>query len=179
MDAYEKHRIMKRLEAEGRWNEAATWKNERIKCHRAAGLLRPEASDAAWRELEREFQPQPAPEPSADERDDFRPSKLATTWEKTPLVENEFPWSIPEDDDPDPDDAERWLARQFGLIWTLVARRDEVVMMLDWTKATGPPPNMLAINYARDAAKEQDGIFGNIKDVILYTTHRWARLDPR
>ena len=42
-----------------------------------------------------------------------------------------------------------------------------------------PPANMLATDYARGSAKELNGIVGDIKTVILYTTHRWARLDPR
>ena len=53
-----------RLEREGKWPEALEFKNARIKAHRAAGLTRKDASDAAWAEMAERFPPiPPSPEP--------------------------------------------------------------------------------------------------------------------
>ncbi len=57
MDAERKCQLTKRLVREGRWPEAEEWKNRRIRKHRDAGMLRPEASDVAWREMSERFSP--------------------------------------------------------------------------------------------------------------------------
>ena len=118
MDAEQKRQLTKRLIQEKRWEEAENWKNRRIKQHRDAGLLRPEASDAAWRELEKEFpplEPPPnhvaAPVPSTLPVDPLdQPIELfggkslrqakaerRREWAVAPIIESELPWpDLPE-----------------------------------------------------------------------------------
>jgi hypothetical protein len=54
-----------RLVREGRWSEAAAWKDAKIKELRAAGMKRAEARDGAWQLLAERYPPLPAPEGQA------------------------------------------------------------------------------------------------------------------
>jgi hypothetical protein len=58
-----------RLRHEGRWNEAAVWKDAKIKELRATGMKRAEAKEEAWRLMAERFPP-PPPAPEPDELDD-------------------------------------------------------------------------------------------------------------
>jgi hypothetical protein len=61
----DKYALTKRLQQEGRWEEAEEFKNQVIKQCRAAGMRRPEAQAHAWEELERNYPPLPSLEPAA------------------------------------------------------------------------------------------------------------------
>ena len=54
--------LTKRLEREGRWEEASQWKDSRIKYHRSKGNKRPEAQALAWEEMEAKYPPVEVPE---------------------------------------------------------------------------------------------------------------------
>ena len=58
-----------RLRREGRWNEAAVWKDAKIKELRATGMKRAEAKEKAWRLMAEKFPPLPKPERDEDDDD--------------------------------------------------------------------------------------------------------------
>ena len=58
-----------RLRRQGKWNEAALWKDAKIKELRASGVKRAEAKEEAWRLMAERFPP-PPPAPEPDELDD-------------------------------------------------------------------------------------------------------------
>ncbi|MFZ1935394.1 MAG: hypothetical protein WCB27_21525 [Thermoguttaceae bacterium] len=90
-----------RLRREGRWNEAAVWKDAKIKELRATGMKRAEAKEEAWRLMAERFPPLPKPEP--DEDDDDYGDDFDDELEQDEL-----------DDDPDVEDLWRWLDGEFG-----------------------------------------------------------------
>jgi hypothetical protein len=62
-----------RLRRQGQWNEAAVWKDAKIKELRAQGMKRPEAKEEAWRLTAEKYPPLPEPEP--DEKPDEKPDE--------------------------------------------------------------------------------------------------------
>jgi hypothetical protein len=61
-----------RLRREGRWNEAAVWKDAKIKELRATSMKRADAKEEAWRLMAERFPPPPpAPEPDEFDDEDF------------------------------------------------------------------------------------------------------------
>ena len=172
MDAELKNQLTKRLIREKRWQEALDWKNRRIKKHRDAGLLRPEASDAAWRELEKEFPPleQPpdhvaAPVPSTSPVDPLdQPIELfggktlrqmkaerRMEWAIAPIVESEMPWSdLPEGSEFDDDDGldRNWAVKNLLLVIKRIDR-DEQHFEIDWGKALTRPPTKWGVERLR------------------------------
>jgi hypothetical protein len=162
----DKHALMKRLEREGRWPEAAEWKNKRIKEHRAAGLLRPEASDSAWSEMEKEFPPLPAPEPPIDILQGRTPQQFVEDcqreWDAAPTIETEVPWTdLP--DDVGFDDDQDWAVQNFLFIVARVVEVGRQYWEIDWSRAVTPAPSMLAIDLVRQMMDEPDDFEKRLK----------------
>jgi len=135
----------KMLQKDGRWPEAVTFKNSRIKFYRGEGMTRTDASDAAWFDLEKKYPP-------------LKPPKARQVGS---LLETPIPWSeICEGDDVDA--ADYWVIQQFGLVYE-EAPHDGVEGQLNWEKASSPPPITYAIELMRQAALEESGFFAEFR----------------
>jgi hypothetical protein len=58
--------LTERLRAEGRWSEAARYKDEIVRALRGEGMKRGAAGEEAWRRMAEKYPPQPAPVPCDD-----------------------------------------------------------------------------------------------------------------
>ena len=191
MDAEQKHVLTHRLLREGRWEEAAAWKNRRIKKHRDAGMLRPEASDAAWRELEQKFPPlEPPPDHVAAAVHNTPPvdptlspwdqpialfggksPRQATAerrrkWAVAPIIESELPWpNLPEGSEIGEDeDLDRDWAVKTLLLVTKRFYGDEQRFEIDWSKAVTPPPTTYGVERLRRMLRDPGDFEWELQD---------------
>ncbi|QDU41720.1 hypothetical protein Mal52_01730 [Symmachiella dynata] len=187
MDAEKKNQLTKRLMREKRWQEAVDWKNRRIKKHRDAGLLRPEASDAAWRELEKEFPPlEQSPDhvaapvrniPPVDPLDQpialFGGKSLRQMtaerrkeWAVAQIIETELPWTdLPEGSEigeyvvEDMD----WAVKNLLLV-TKRIDEEEKRFEIDWSKAVTPPPTAWGVGRLRRMLRDPSDFEWQLQD---------------
>ncbi|WP_145373727.1 hypothetical protein [Symmachiella dynata] len=172
---------------EKRWQEAVDWKNRRIKKHRDAGLLRPEASDAAWRELEKEFPPlEQSPDhvaapvrniPPVDPLDQpialFGGKSLRQMtaerrkeWAVAQIIETELPWTdLPEGSEigeyvvEDMD----WAVKNLLLV-TKRIDEEEKRFEIDWSKAVTPPPTAWGVGRLRRMLRDPSDFEWQLQD---------------
>ena len=190
MDAEQKNQLTKRLLREERWEEAAAWKNRRIKKHRDAGMLRPEASDAAWRKLEEAYPPlahlKPPPDhvaapvrstPPVDPLDQpielFGGKSLRQVtaerrreWAVAPIIESELPWpDLPEGSDIGEYEFEDrdWAVKNLLLV-TKRFYGDEQRFEVDWSKATTPPPTTWGVERLRRMLRDPSDFEWELQD---------------
>ena len=190
MDAEQKNQLTKRLIREKRWQEVVAWKNRRIKKHRDAGMLRPEASDTAWRELEEAYPPlaplEPPPDhvaapvrstPPVDPLD--QPIELfggkslrqATAerrreWAVAPIIESELPWpDLPEGSEiGEYEDLDRDWAVKNLLLVTKRIYGDEQRFEIDWGKAVTPPPTTWGVEKIREMLRDPSDFEWQLQD---------------
>jgi len=140
--------LTERLRAEGRWDEAAKFRETARADFRSKGMKRAEAVEAAWEAMSEAFPPLPVAEAPAD----------PGAPESAPTHAPPVPWAdLPTD--ADFADEVRWVHQQYIRIVEETPRG----RVIHWERASVKPPSTGACSLARWAAENRTAFY---KDML-------------